>query len=128
MAVISINGITIPHVKGGENQGFEEFADMGMTAGGLRRKDVLTIKRTWSYETNPILKADAVTILNSLRTAMFQDDVDPKDNTVVFVFVNIGNVPVFEAVVSSIPCFIFYILTSLDQPSSNVIPSTNPFA
>ena len=73
MAVISINGITIPHVKGGENQGFEEFADMGMTAGGLRRKDVLTIKRTWSYETNPILRADAVTILNSLRTAMFQD-------------------------------------------------------
>jgi hypothetical protein len=41
MAVIRINSIDVPNVKGGENQGFEEFADFGMTAGGLRRKDVL---------------------------------------------------------------------------------------
>ena len=73
MAVIRINSIDVPNVKGGENQGFEEFADFGMTAGGLRRKDVLTIKRTWSYETNPITKAQAETLLNSLRTVSFQD-------------------------------------------------------
>lgn len=73
MAVIRINSIDIPNVKGGEVQGYEEFADMGMTAGGLRRKDVLTIKKTWSYETNPITKVQCQSIMNSLQTAAFKD-------------------------------------------------------
>lgn len=73
MAVIRINGIDVPHVRGGETQSFEEFADIGMTASGNRRKDVLTVKRTWNYETNPITKSDAQAILNSLSGVGYQD-------------------------------------------------------
>jgi len=95
MAVIRINSIDIPHVKGGENESFEEFSDMGMTAGGLRRKDVLAIKRKWTYETNPISKSDALTIWNSLKSVLFKDvpfanDFDNNFASPVQVYVNIS--------------------------------------
>lgn len=53
--MVTFDGIPVPSVYV-EQTGREEIADMERTAGGVLRRDVIAIKRTWAIRTRPITR------------------------------------------------------------------------